>query len=84
VFDEWTILQIDDPIMYHLFNAMHMDLDFFGPFSLHCVSTKHVITLIITPNDIRMMKLDVELSEEVLNPKLLNIYIECFSVLSPC
>jgi hypothetical protein len=35
LFSGWTVLQIDDPIMYHLSDVMHMDLDVFGPLSLH-------------------------------------------------
>jgi hypothetical protein len=58
--------------MYHLSDVMHMDLDVFGPLSLHWVSAKLESTLIVTPNDSRMVELDVELSEEVLKPKCLN------------
>jgi hypothetical protein len=35
LFDEWKVLKIDDHVMYHLFDVMHMNLDVFGPFSLH-------------------------------------------------
>jgi hypothetical protein len=72
LFDRWIVLQIDDPVMYQLFDVMHMDLNVFGPLSLHWVFAKLESTLILTPNDSRMMKLDVELSEEVIKPKFLN------------
>jgi hypothetical protein len=35
LFGGWIVLQIDDPVMYHLSDVMHMDLDVFGPLSLH-------------------------------------------------
>jgi hypothetical protein len=59
------VLQIDDPVMYQLSDVVHMDLDVFGPLSLHWVSAKLESTLIVTPNDSWMMKLDAKLSEEV-------------------
>jgi hypothetical protein len=82
VFGGWTILQIDDPIMYQLSDVMHMDLDVFGPLSLHWVSTKLESTLIVTPNDSRMMELDANLSEEVLKPKFLNSDVDHSFVLN--
>jgi hypothetical protein len=72
LFEIWTLLQIDDPVMDQLYDVMNMDLDVFGLLSLHWVSTKLESTLIVTPNDIRMMKLDAKLSEEDLKPKFLN------------
>jgi len=35
LFVGWKVLQIDDPVMYQLYDAMHMDLDVFGSLSLH-------------------------------------------------
>jgi hypothetical protein len=35
LFDRWIILQIDDLVMYHLFDVVYTDLDVFGPLSLH-------------------------------------------------
>jgi hypothetical protein len=54
-----------------LFDVMDMDLDVFGPLSLHWVSAKLEITLIVTPNDSRTMNLDAKLDKEVLKPKCL-------------
>jgi hypothetical protein len=47
LFDGWTVLKIDDHVMYELYDVMHMDLDVFGPMSLHWVSAKLKSTLII-------------------------------------
>jgi hypothetical protein len=63
---------------------MHMDLDVFGPLLLHWVSPKLESTLIVTPNDTRMVELDAELGEEVLKLKSLNSDVECSSVLDLC
>jgi hypothetical protein len=35
LFGGWKVLQIDDPIMYHLSDVIHMDIYVFGPLSLH-------------------------------------------------
>ena len=35
-----TVLKIDDPIMNEFSNEVHVDLDVFGPLSLHWISTK--------------------------------------------
>jgi hypothetical protein len=63
MFGGWKILQIDDPFMYHLFDVMHMDLDVFGPLLLHQDSIEIESTLIVTPNESNMVKLDSELSD---------------------
>lgn len=78
------MLQIDDPVMYQLSDVVHMDLDVFGPLSLHWVSTNLESTMIVTPNDSRTMKLDVKLGEEVLKPKCLNSGVDCSYVLNLC
>jgi hypothetical protein len=33
LFSGWKVLQINDLVMYHLSDVMHMDLDVFGPLS---------------------------------------------------
>jgi hypothetical protein len=53
LFDGWKVLQIDDPIMHQLSDAMHKDINVFGLLLLHWVSAKIESTLIITPNDIQ-------------------------------
>jgi len=35
IFNGWTILQIDDPVMYHLSDVMYMDLNVFVLLSMH-------------------------------------------------
>jgi hypothetical protein len=84
LFDGWTVLQIDDPIMYQLSDVVHMDLDVFGPLSLHWISTKLESTLIVTPNEIRMLEIDYDISEEVLKPKFMNSDVEFSYVLVLC
>jgi hypothetical protein len=84
LFDGWTILQIDDTILYRLFDVMHMDLDVFGPLSLHWVAAKLESTPNVTPNDSQTKKLDAKLDEEVMKPKCLNNDIDCSSVLNLC
>jgi hypothetical protein len=75
---------MDDLVMYHLFDVMHMDLDAFGLLSLHWVSAKLESNLIVTPNDIQTVKLDFKLSEEVLKLKGLNSDVDRSSVLYLC
>jgi hypothetical protein len=82
LFIGWTVLQIDDPIMYQLSDVVHMDLDVFGPLLLHWISTKLESTLIVTPNDSWMMKLDAKLGEEVLKPKCMNSGVDRSSILN--
>jgi hypothetical protein len=81
LFDGWKVLQIDDHVMYQLYDVMHMDLDVFCLLSLHWVSAKIESTLIVTPNDSQTEELDAELSEEVLKPKCLNSDVDCSSIL---
>jgi hypothetical protein len=83
-FGGWKTLQMDDPVMYHLYDVMHMDLNVFGPLSLHQASAKLESILIVTPNDSQMVELDSELNEEVLNPKNLNSDGDPSSVLDLC
>jgi len=66
------VLQIDDPFTYHLSYVMNMDLDVFSLFPLHWISAKLESTMISTPNDSWMVELDSKISEEFLNPELLN------------
>jgi len=82
MFDGWEILQINDPIIYKIYGAMHMDLHVFVLLSLHWVSTKLEVTMIVTQNDSQMMKLDAKLSEEFLKPKFLNSDVDYSFVLS--
>jgi hypothetical protein len=35
LFSGWMVLKIDDPIMYHIYDVMHMDLYVFAPLLLH-------------------------------------------------
>jgi hypothetical protein len=35
LFSGWKALQIDDHVMYQIYEVMHMDLNVFGPLSLH-------------------------------------------------
>jgi hypothetical protein len=51
LFSEWTVLQIDDPVMHQLSDVMHMDLDVFGSLLQHRAFAKLESTLIVTPND---------------------------------
>jgi hypothetical protein len=81
MFGGCTTLQIDEDVMYLVFDVMHMDLDVFGPLSLHRVSTKLESTMIVTPNDSPMVEMDVKISEEVLKPNRLNGDVDCSSVL---
>jgi len=81
LFEIWTLLQIDDPVMDQLYDVMNMDLDVFGPMSMHWVSSKIESTLIVTPNYRRMTKKDAKLGEEVLKPKFLNSDVNFSSIL---
>jgi hypothetical protein len=66
--------------MYQLFYVMHMDIDEFGSLSLHWVSKKLEITLIVTPNDNRMVEIDAKLSEEFLMPKCMSSDVDHSSI----
>jgi hypothetical protein len=63
MFERWKVLQMNDIVMYQLSDVIHMDFVVFGPMSLHWVSAKIESTLILTPNDSWMMKLDAKINE---------------------
>jgi hypothetical protein len=61
-----------------------MDLNVFGSLSLHWVSVKLQSTLIVTPNDSWMMKLDTNIGEEVHKLKFINSDVDHSFVLNLC
>jgi hypothetical protein len=69
---------------HQLCDVIHMDVDVFGSLSLHWVSTKLESNLIVTPNDSQTIKLDSNIGEYVLNPKILNSDINFSYVLDLC
>jgi hypothetical protein len=60
---------------------MHADLNVFGSLSFYWISAKSQCTLIVTPCDSRIVKLDTKLGKDVLKPKCMNDTIDYFSVL---
>jgi hypothetical protein len=63
---------------------MHVDLNVFGSLSLYWISAKSQCTLIVTPYDSRIVKLDTKLGKEVVKPKCLNVTVDYSSVLDLC
>jgi hypothetical protein len=63
---------------------MHVDLNVFGSLSLYWISAKSQCTLIVTPYDSWIVKMDTNLGKEVLNPKCLNDIVDYSSVLDLC
>jgi hypothetical protein len=60
------VLQIDDLVMNHLPAKMHIFLDMFCLLSLYWILTEFKCTLVVTPDHICMVELNVELTEEVM------------------
>jgi hypothetical protein len=67
--------------MYQVSDVVHVDLGVLRPLPLNWISVELQSALVVTPYDDRSMKLNVELSEKMLQPHSLNGYVNYPSVL---
>ena len=65
---ERTLLHINDLDMNHPSNIMHVVLNVIGPLSVNQLSKYMDSTLVVTKYDIRIVKLNPILNENVLQP----------------
>lgn len=68
--------------MDQILDEVHIDLDVLCLMSLYIISAKLHCTLIVTPNDGRLMKPNTQLSEEILKTNSMNGSIDETSIFS--